>query len=55
MVSSPTPVNWPDYRQLAVWLITIIIATSAYKYLKEIIVFVLGRLYEFFIQKNALL
>ncbi len=42
-----------DYRQYAVWLLAMLVGTFGFLYAKEIIAFVLDKLYQFFIQNNA--
>lgn len=41
-----------DYRELGVWLISILLVVFGFRYFKEILVFVLEKLYELFIQQN---
>jgi len=43
------------YRQYAVWLITILLVAFGFKYAKDIIAFVLDKLYQFVIQHNVLI
>lgn len=48
---APT-VDMSDYRQYAVWLIAMVLVAFGFRYAKDIIAFVLDKLYEFFIQNN---
>ena len=41
-----------DYSQYTAWLITIAIVAFGFRYAKVIIVFVLDKMYQFFIQNN---
>ena len=47
-----TPVASHDYKEYAVWLVTIILVAVGFRYAKEVIVFLLDKLYEVFIQNN---
>lgn len=53
MLTSITPIEFYDYRQYAVWLISIIVVALGFKYAKEVIAFVLDKLYQVFIQENT--
>jgi hypothetical protein len=44
--------DFSDYRQLAVWIISMAVVAFGFKYAKEVIAFVLDELYRFFIQNN---
>lgn len=49
----PIPVHYIDkfnFTVIAGWLITLLIAIMGFNYIKDIIVFVLNKLYEFFIE-----
>jgi hypothetical protein len=52
MVSVSPAVDMSDYRQYAVWLIAVILVAFGFRHAKDIIAFVLDKLYEFFIQNN---
>ncbi len=41
-----------DYRQYAVWLISLLVIAFGFRYVKDIINLVLEKLYEVFIQQN---
>lgn len=41
-----------DIRQYAIWLTAFLIVAFAFKYLRAFIVFVLDKLYDYFIQNN---
>lgn len=43
-----------DYRQYATWLIAIFLVAFGFRYAREIISFILDKLYEFFIAHNNL-
>jgi len=38
---------------VAIWLVAILIVLFGFRYIKDFLVFILGKLYEFFIQHNA--
>ena len=42
------------YGEFAVWLITILLVITGFQRIKEIVAFVLMKLYEFFIQRTAI-
>jgi hypothetical protein len=44
----------PDIGQYAIWVIALVLVAFGFSYAKEMIAFVLDKLYEFFIQKNPL-
>lgn len=48
-----TSIDVSDYRQFALWLITLLVVVIGARYAKDVIVFVLDKLYQFFIQNNA--
>jgi len=51
------PINYIDKLNstiIAGWLITLLVAIAGWNYIKNIIVFILTKLYEFFIQHGAL-
>ena len=52
MISATPSIAMSDYRQYAVWLLAIVVATFGLRYVKKIIAFVLDNLYQFFIQNN---
>ena len=41
-----------DLRQYAIWLISIFIVAIGFRYVKEVIVFIMDKLYELFIQNG---
>lgn len=43
-----------DYRQYAIWIISIFIVAFGFRYAKEIIAFILDKLYDFFIAHNGM-
>ena len=47
-------INMTDYRQLAIWLITFFVISFGFKYLREIIDFVLEKMYDLFIQHGLI-
>ncbi len=55
MFSTSPPAGLPDYREWAVWLITIALVAFGFRYAKDIIAFMLDKLYEFFIQDNPII
>ena len=50
MLSGYSSINLPDYKEYAIWLVTLIVVAFGFRYAKEIISFVLDKLYVFFIQ-----
>jgi hypothetical protein len=48
-----TSVDVTDYRQYALWLVTLVVVAIGSRYVKVAIVFALDKLYQFFIQNNA--
>jgi len=44
-----------DYRQLAFVIISVLLIAFGFRYIKDIIVFVLDQLYRLFIQENPIL
>ena len=50
------PVSLPndlfETRQFAIWLITIMIVAFGFRHVKEIIAFVVDKVYEIFVQQN---
>ena len=44
-----------DYRQFAIWLVTIVITYFGLRSVKEIIAAILDKLYQYFIQSNSAL
>jgi uncharacterized membrane protein YqjE len=44
-----------DFRQLAFLMISILLIAFGFRYIKDIIVFVLDQLYRLFIQENPIL
>lgn len=53
MIAATPSIVMSDYRQYAVWLLAMVVATFGFRYPKEIIAFVLDKLYQFFIQNNV--
>ena len=50
---SPSPLmNFSEYSQYTVWLITMAIVAFGFRGIKGIIAFVLDKMYQFFIQKK---
>lgn len=41
-----------DYRHYAIWLISIVLIAIGFKYAREVIAFVLDKLYQLFIKEN---
>lgn len=54
MISTSPPLI-TEYREYVVWLIAIVLIAVGFKYAKDIIVFVLDKLYQYFIQNNQML
>ena len=54
MITTSLQTDTSDYAQYATWLITIVLVAVGFRYAKEVIAFVLDKLYEFFIEKNLL-
>ena len=52
MIPASTPAYTAEYSEYAVWLITIILVAFGFRYAKDIIAFVLDKLYQFFILNN---
>jgi hypothetical protein len=51
ILTQPHPT--PEVREYAVWLITLLVIAAGFRYAKEIIAFVLDKLYEYFIQNQS--
>jgi hypothetical protein len=49
------PYTFTDFRQYALWLISVLLLAVGFRFLKDIIVFVLDQLYKLFIQENPAL
>ena len=43
-----------DYKEIGIWLITALVVAFGFRYISDIIVFVLNKLYEIFIQHNPM-
>ncbi len=54
MYLSTNYIDKEKFTAMAGWLITLLIAIFGFTYIRDIIVFVLTKLYEFFIQNTAL-
>ncbi|MGZ8536920.1 MAG: hypothetical protein ACXWV9_01595 [Flavisolibacter sp.] len=54
MITSAISTNSTDYAQYAIWLITMVVVAFGFRYAKDIISFVLDRLYGFFIENDLL-
>lgn len=54
MQLSTNYIDKEKFTSMAGWLITLLIAIFGFTYIMDIIVFVLTKLYEFFIQNTAL-
>jgi hypothetical protein len=54
MYLSTNYIDKEKFTSMSVWLITLLIAIFGFIYIRDIIVFVLTKLYEFFIQNTAL-
>ena len=52
-ISATEFVNVSKVGAFAAWVITILLVATGFQRIKEVIAFVLMKLYEFFIQKNA--
>jgi hypothetical protein len=52
MLYVSTPANLPDYAEFAAWLIAMILVAFGFRYAKDIIAFVLDKLYQVFILNN---
>lgn len=53
MLYPSSSMDFSDFRQYTVWLLAMLIATFGLRYVKEIIIFVLDKFYQFFIQNNV--
>lgn len=42
------------FAEYAIWLVTIVLVAFGFRYAKDLIAFVLEKLYEFFIENNRL-
>jgi hypothetical protein len=54
MFTSFPPTDLPDVKQYAIWLITIVVVAFGFRYARDIIGFIIDKLYQFFIQKNSI-
>lgn len=54
MITSSITSNSSDYAQYAIWLVTMIVVAFGFRYAKDIIAFVLDKLYGFFIENDIL-
>ena len=54
MITASISNNSTDYAQYAVWLITMVVVAFGFRYAKDIIAFVLDKLYGFFIENDLL-
>lgn len=43
-----------DLQQFAIWLVTLFLVAFGFRYVKDVITLILGKLYEFFIQHHAI-
>jgi hypothetical protein len=53
MISPNPSFVMSDYKQYAIWLLAMLVATFGFRFGKGIIAFVLDKLYQFFIQNNV--
>jgi hypothetical protein len=54
MLTKVTEANFLDFREFAIGIVSILIVVFGFKYAKEIIVFMLDKLYQVFIKDNPL-
>ncbi len=50
-----TPLPAHDLRDYAIWLVSLLLVAFGFRFVKEIIAFVLEKLYGFFIQQNQVI
>ena len=50
MLSNLSTTQVPDFREYAVWIIAMVVVAAGFRYAKEVIGFVLDKLYQYFIQ-----
>ena len=55
MLYTTAPSSFPDYREYAVWLITIVLVAFGFRFARDVIAFLLDKLYQVFIQENPLI
>jgi hypothetical protein len=48
----PASIGMMDFRQYAIWLIAMVMVAFGFRYAKDLIAFVLDKLYQFFVLNN---
>jgi hypothetical protein len=54
MIINSSPAGSADFRQVAMWMVAVLLFAFGFRYAKDIIVLVLEKLYAFFIQHSML-